>query len=67
MRPGLLVALVIVRTFGEFGTSAMLPLVVIWAHRTGRLADAAACTFVHRPSGLVSSAPAPAISLSLLD
>lgn len=37
-----LVGLVVVRTLGELGTSAMLPFVVIWAHRTAGLSGLAA-------------------------
>jgi MFS family permease len=37
-----LAGLVTVRTFGELGSSAMLPFVVIWAHRDARLGGAAA-------------------------
>lgn len=42
MRRGPLVGLVVVRTFGELGSGAMLPFVVIWAHQTAGLAGAAA-------------------------
>jgi MFS family permease len=42
VRRGPLVGLVVVRTFGELGSSAMLPFVVIWAHQTAGLAGAAA-------------------------
>ena len=37
-----LVGLVTVRTLGELGSSAMLPFVVIWAHRYAGLGGAAA-------------------------
>ena len=37
-----LTGLVTVRTLGELGSSAMLPFVVIWAHRDAGLGGAAA-------------------------
>src|SRR5580698_5923219 len=37
-----LVGLVAVRTLGELGSSAMLPFIVIWAHRDAGLGGAAA-------------------------
>jgi len=39
---GRLASLVVVRTLGELGSSAMLPFVVIWAHRDAGLGGAAA-------------------------